>query len=94
MIDFEALRRRISGQPNEQGVIGATCLYPHEARLLIAGLEAAEKDAARYRWRKENSHVRIGQFKDKYRAETQNSVLTDWFDSHDEAIDAAMASQS
>lgn len=75
-------------------------MHPAEARSflveverLLERLDSLEKDAARYRWRKENSQVRIGRFQDKYRAETQNSVLTDWFDSHDEAIDAAMQSQ-
>lgn len=93
MIDLKALRRRISGQPNEQGVIGATCLYPHEARLLIAGLEAAEKDAARYRWIRKNN-VAHGETIDRI---SQDQVVYFSFglngNNMDEAIDAAMASK-
>lgn len=59
---------------------------------LQSRLEQAEKDAKRYQWRKENPGVRIGRYKDKFRAETHDQVITDWLDTHDEAIDAAMQS--
>lgn len=50
MIDLKELRRRVSGEPTDQGVYGPTWLNPREAMALLGMLEAAEKDSARYRW--------------------------------------------
>jgi len=47
MIDLKDLRRRISGAPDHQGVVGATWINPNEALRLLDMLEAAQKDAAR-----------------------------------------------
>lgn len=50
MIDLKQLRRRISGEPNEQGVLGPTWLCPRESMKLIDALEAAQKDTASCGW--------------------------------------------
>lgn len=68
-------------------------------RLLLEGWahdaiarEAAviRKDAERYRWRKENPAIEVEVFRGRYRCTARDSVVTDWLDSYDEAIDAAM----
>lgn len=48
------------------------------------------KDAERYRWRKENPAIEVEVFRGRYRCTARDSVVTDWLDSYDEAIDAAM----
>ena len=53
-------------------------------------LAAVCRDAERYRWRKENIAVEVECFGGRYRCVTRDSVLTDWLDSYDSAIDTAM----
>lgn len=53
-------------------------------------IAAVLKDAERYRWRKENMAIEVEVFRGRYRCTTRDSVVTDWLDSYDEAIDAAM----
>lgn len=57
-----------------------------------ARIESVEKDAARYREYKENSHIRFSLFSGRYRADNGISVLTDWIESFDECFDTAMKS--
>lgn len=47
-------------------------------------------DAERYRWRKENPAIEVEVFRGRYRCTARDSVVTDWLDSYDDAIDAAM----
>lgn len=53
-------------------------------------IDRLRADAERYRWRKENPAIEVDVFRGRYRCTTRDSVLTDWLDSYDEAIDAAM----
>jgi hypothetical protein len=56
-------------------------------RQILAELQ---RDALRYRWRKENPAIEVEVFRGRYRCTARDSVVTDWLDSYDEAIDAAM----
>ncbi len=53
-------------------------------------LRGLKRDAERYRWRKENPAIEVELFRGRYRCTARDSVVTDWLDSYDEAIDAAM----
>lgn len=65
-----------------------------EARAALAAeIEKLERDAARYRWLKGSGKaMAVDNFKDKFRVVdvTVNLVVTEWEDSFDVAIDAAM----
>ena len=56
-------------------------------RQILAELQ---RDALRYRWRKENPAIEVEVFRGRYRCTARDSVVTEWLDSYDEAIDAAM----
>lgn len=59
MIDLKELRRRINGEPNEQGVLGPTWLCPREALRLIDALEAAHRQIDHYEFEKKCEQTRI-----------------------------------
>ena len=71
------------------------CLFQMQNAAIDLGkkLEAAEKDAERYRWLKSTGKVvSIDYFKGHYRAVdvSVNLIMTDWLPSFDEAVDASM----
>jgi len=65
-------------------------------RYLEQKLDEAQKDAERYRWLKgDGKAMAVDSFSDKYRVVDMsvNLIVTDWFDSFDQAIDVAIAAQ-
>jgi len=56
-------------------------------------LNELRRDAERYRWRKENPTIEVVVFRGRYRCTARDSVVTDWLESYDAAIDAAMREQ-
>ena len=87
MIDLNKLRRRVGGEPTEQGVYGPTWLAPHETLSLIERLEAAEKDAARYKF------LRHGGISKLPHSDWDDGLVYDEREALDAHIDAAMASK-
>jgi len=70
---------------------GFSCGDPNsEISRAWAEIEEMQRDAERYRWRKENPAIEVEVFRGRYRCTARDSVVTDWLDSYDEAIDAAM----
>jgi hypothetical protein len=55
--------------------------------------ERAEQDAKRYRWWSSRPNIRLNLFQGKYRIVDSEYLITDWHESADAAIDAAMAQQ-
>lgn len=87
MIDLKYLRNEAK----------STCLYssPYMSRKelgeLLDMLEAANLDAARHDVMRRNPGWKIDLYHGKYRVSCGTNVLTAWQESHDAAIDAAMA---
>lgn len=52
-------------------------------------LEKLVQDAERYRWLADHSTAYVSNFSGKYRVSIGDYVVTEWFDSRDEAIDNA-----
>lgn len=96
MIDLQALRRRVSGEPDAHGAIGPVCLTLRESLALIDELGAARVDQARYQWVRQNIGVyRTNSGKGPVSPYLLSRVPASFAISHetDEAIDAAMACQ-
>jgi siroheme synthase (precorrin-2 oxidase/ferrochelatase) len=55
--------------------------------------ERAEQEAKRYRWWSSRPNIRLNLFQGKYRIVDSEYLITDWHESADAAIDAAMAQQ-
>lgn len=54
-------------------------------------LEKLVKKAERYDWLAEHPIASISAYKGRYRVNIGDNVVTEWFDSRDEAIDSAMS---
>lgn len=91
MIDLQALRRRVSGEPDAQGAIGPVCLTLRESLALIDELEAARVDAAR--WNAAARDCEIGAVYVVACDENGDERLV-LKDEADAEIDAAMASKA
>ena len=53
-------------------------------------LEKLVKKAERYDWLAEHPTATVSVYKGKYRVNIGDNVVTEWYDSRDEAIDSAM----
>ena len=52
-------------------------------------LEKLVKKAERYDWLADHPTATVSSYKGKYRVNIGDNVITEWFDSRDEAIDSA-----
>jgi hypothetical protein len=104
MTDYLAIARECGGVPvsfvakpledSEDGIaMQPAALSAFAERVRQDERERAEQDAKRYRWWSSRPNIRLNLFQGKYRIVDSEYLITDWHESADAAIDAAMAQQ-
>jgi siroheme synthase (precorrin-2 oxidase/ferrochelatase) len=100
MTDYLAIARECGARIDTDNDLGWTIAAMFEDQLSAFAervrqdeRERAEQEAKRYRWWSSRPNIRLNLFQGKYRIVDSEYLITDWHESADAAIDAAMAQQ-